>query len=248
MSAGKEATVRRFAAAYADAYSLDTLPIEFDVHRRARNIALHEAGHVVMRFFSGLEPSHVTRITIIPSRAYLGRTTAERSFAEGMLGSLPLALRLVTGRQVLLQLLGGRVAEELFGEDTEDALDLDSEEWDEPSADLYRAAAVADAIARRHLPAGRNLLLAERWTREAFTVPAVAETLNVVAEALLERGEITGRRAITSLCEPILCLGMKLPAWRRRLLLNRAEFERLRASAVNVSSTSELQDNKRDAD
>ncbi|MEN9678070.1 MAG: Peptidase family [Verrucomicrobiota bacterium] len=189
------------------------------IRQRMKEVAYHEAGHVAGRAFTGLEWSHVVRVSIIPNATTLGRETARRNGDAQNLSAHPPLTKRSTGRKLLLHLLAGRGAEKRFvGEDyKEDIAESGSEECSEEGTDLYRANAVAKIMRYPQMPPRRILMQAARWTKEMMELPPVWETVEKFAQLLLERGVVEDIELIDSYFSGILDMWIKLPRWKRRL-------------------------------
>ena len=190
-----------------------------DILLRIYNIAFHEAGHVVARFFTGHEPTHILSVSIIPDAYSGGRLNYERNYLEGFFGNDPEPMRKEgTGRQLLFTLLAGRVAafRATNGTHREWILDWCHEEWDIEGSDLFRADRVSSLMARKYISQHRILQLAEKWTFEMFEIPKVWKTTKNVANALIQKGELEYSQ-IDELCLGISGMAYNLPVWRNRL-------------------------------
>ena len=205
-----------------------------------RRVAYHESGHVVARMFTGHEAGHIVRVSIMPDGINLGRETSMRNIAEMYLEEYPPALKLCAGRSLLLTMLAGRGAEMRVTEPEErvDILDEDALwfEGEEEGTDLFRALRVADIMARPYMPARRVLALAERWTIELLAVPDVWQAVERLAGGLIERGALDDRDEIRDACKGILRLGLKLPKWKRRLCLTKAQVREIKAKSREATS------------
>lgn len=189
-----------------------------DFRQRIYETAFHEAAHSVARMFTGHEASHVQFVTIIPDNETVGKERSSRHTGLSMLAAYPDYLRQCPVRCLLLCMLAGRAAEHrVASEETrEDILDFDSEEWDLPGADLYRANELSLMLARPHMPQNRILKLAEKWTVEMMEIPQVWLATENLAAALLKTGTVDGD-GIFELCENVLDLSMRLSVWRKRI-------------------------------
>jgi hypothetical protein len=211
-------TERRFMKALTHKTPDRRIPLR-ELRLWMRLIAYHEAGHVVARMFTGLELSHMVRVSIIPDEGNLGRATTERCTKEAMLNSYPSeAQKQSTGRQLLITLLAGRGAiAHLCGQNSREyILHSNPEEWDIEGSDLFRADRVASIMAgksRSHWPI---LQEAQMWTTELMDIPAAWQCVKRLAGRLIKDGSIEGD-AIMDICDEVLLLALSMPKWKRRL-------------------------------
>jgi hypothetical protein len=185
-----------------------------------RSTAYHEAGHVVARMFTGLEASHILKVTIKPEGDKLGYERSERCLAETTLHVWPRPYRTQVGRALLLCTLAGRGAEFRAGDAYgEEILDGDAI-WmaeDDISHDLTRATRISQSMASPHVGAWRHLKLAEKWVLEMLDISEVWQTAETLAEMLLKRETLDDPEEILSTCEPIMSQALTIPKWKRRL-------------------------------
>jgi len=186
-----------------------------------RTSAFHEAGHVVAKMFLGLEPSHVSRVSIVPNKETNGRVSVERIMDKKMVNRLPPELKRMTVMKLLIDYLAGRGVEFRLALEKRDKdygiLDPDTEDWDTEGSDLFEANRVAELIVRPYRPARRVLKQAEKWTLEMLDIPVVWRTVETLADVLTKDGSIESNKAISGYCENIFCIGISLPKWKRRL-------------------------------
>ena len=200
------------------------------IRKKMREVAHHEAGHYVARCFTGLDIFHVLFLSIIPDEINNGRMRCERCYTELSLDLYPPSLQRSNGRMLLLEHLAGAGVDTLLddeGEGCESILDY----WEnyfpdykyEEGTDYFRAHRIATIMEKPHMPAGRILNLADKWTMEMLTIPFVWNAVETVAGKLLEQGEIKGEE-LENLVWGWKKEGLKvpfyrdLPKWRRRLL------------------------------
>lgn len=184
-----------------------------------RLTAYHEAGHVVARMFTGLEFSHVVRVSVVPDDGTLGRETTERCTEEATIEICPSAAQKQSiGRRLLIALLAGRGAIACLSGDDSRAYILRSnpEEWAMEGSDLFRAYRVAGIIAGTSGDPWHALEEAEEWTTEMLDMPVVWQAVRRLAGRLIKDGSIEGG-AIMDICDKVLLLGLSLPEWQRRL-------------------------------
>jgi hypothetical protein len=195
----------------AQAHDLQTL------REHVRHVAFHEAAHVVARAFVGHEWGHISHLSIIPNEATSGHIVAERPLGESLLAAYPPQFAKPLGRVILISLLAGRAAERRLSDDCVEILDIDSMDLDTEGSDLFRAKKVAQNMAHKNMPCDRILDLASKWTTEMLELPLVWSATEKLAGLLLEHGTLDDRRIWDEVCSPIMRLGYKLPAWKRRL-------------------------------
>ena len=182
-----------------------------------RQCAFHEAGHVVASAFVGHEWGHISHLSIIPDEATEGRILIERSLGETLLAAYPPHFATPLGRVILIFLLAGRAAERRLRDDCEEVLHIDAMDLATEGSDLFRAKKVAQNMAHKNMPCDRILDLASKWTTEMLELPLVWSATEKLAGLLLEHGTLDDRRIWDEVCSPIMRLGFKLPAWKRRL-------------------------------
>jgi hypothetical protein len=198
----------------------------------SRRTAYHEAGHVAARMFTGLDSGHIIHVSIIPEGEMDGHERSERNTAEFALDAYPPPLMRTVGRCLLLGMLAGRGAEARVAvpEDREDILDEGAlfEQGEEEGTDLFRALRIADIMAGPRMPARRILEQAAKWTDEMLALPDVWRCVETLAGMLLERGTIEDADEIMAVCDGILYASLKLPKWKRRLSVTKAEVEAMK--------------------
>ena len=199
------------------------------IRGKVRRVAYHEAGHVAARMFTGQEARNIVHVSIIPDGMNDGHERSERNIAEIALAAYPPPMMRGAGRCLLLALLAGRGAAARIAapEDRIEILDDDDlwMEGEQKGTDLFRALRVADIMARPYMPAYRVLNLAAKWTEEMLALPDVWHSVETLAGMLLDRGTIEDVDEIMAACDGILCAGLKLPNWKRRLTMTKAEID-----------------------
>ena len=191
--------------------------------------AYHEAGHYVARCFTGFDISHVVRVSIIPDRENAGRVICERSITEHSLESYPQSLQRCNGRMLLLVILAGAGAVLRWAAD-EEGLESIFDYWgdeyfeycEQEGTDQFRAVRIATIMKKPHVSVSRILNLADKWTMEMLSIPGVWNAVEIIANRLLESGEIEGEELV-DIVTAMEGGGFKipyyltLPKWRRRL-------------------------------
>jgi hypothetical protein len=195
------------------------------IRKIIRRTAYHEAAHTAARMFTGHEAAHVVMVSILPDAATdtLGRERMERAISEPYLASYPDQIKQACGRCLLLGMLAGRAAEARLDDSRDRFADevtwRECESWEDEGTDFFRAARIAEIMARPGVPAHRVLRLAASWTVEMLDVPEVWETVEQLASVLIVRGEIADPDELFGACEAIRNMAFRLPKWRRRLRL-----------------------------
>ena len=199
------------------------------IRKFMRETAYHEAGHYVARCFTGLETSHVMLVSIIPDKINNGRVRCERPITELSLESYPPSLQRSNGMMLLLELLAGagaafRIDNEEEG--LESIFDYWGDEYfeycEQEGTDQFRAVRIATIMKKPHVSVSRILNLADKWTMEMLSIPGVWNAVEIIANRLLESGEIEGEELV-DIVTAMEGGGFKipyyltLPKWRRRL-------------------------------
>jgi len=186
-----------------------------------RSVAHHEAGHFIARKFSGLEASHILGISIIPCMENLGRVTYESPFAERTLPEVPPSLKRSNGFMLLLEKLAGYRAEMIADKSEEQTVFEHCEQqgvfMEEEGGDIQRAVRIAEIMARPFMPPSRILTLADRWTEDMLSIPAVWGAVETLASLLIARGELGGEEAYSLVHGLGVPWVYSIPKWRRRL-------------------------------
>jgi len=192
-----------------------------------RENAYHVDGDYVAKCFTGLEHFHVMFLSIIPDKMNKGRMRCERCYTELSLDGYEPSLQRSNGRMLLLEHLAGAGVEiRIDGEEGWESIleywgDCFSEQRDTEGTDYFRAHRIATIMEKPHMPAGRILNLADKWTMEMLTIPVVWNAVETVAGKLLELGEIKGEE-LENMVWGWKKEGLKvpfyrdLPKWRRR--------------------------------
>lgn len=216
------ATLRRFiAGATLSGIHLDTRKPALRALAEAFAVesAYHEAGHLVASAFSGGYDFKECALTIIPDATARGTCAHATDCTESHLRLFPPTIRRRVGMRVLLHLLAGRAtAYRVTPPNLREAvLDPNTEEWRIPWTDLNRAKKTARLIAGRKQTPAAVLKDAARITEEMLDLPEVWGVVERLAARLLAKGTISGEDTIRTLCDPILDMSMKFPAWWERL-------------------------------
>jgi hypothetical protein len=193
-----------------------------------KSVAYHEAGHFTAKFFTRFELSHIYSLSIIPNKETVGRMSLERSLAEVLLDKYPPPLQRTNGFMLLLHYFSGFRAEMIL-ENSEEQTGLDYW-WEDPSeenesSDIQRAIRIADIMSRPYMPRRRILSLADKWTEEMLTIPAVWNVVVTVSKILISKGEISHEK-IMDLADSLDIPSINtIPKWTRRFLCRREEIE-----------------------
>jgi len=207
------------------------------IRNSMKRVAYHEAGHFAARYFTMLEFSHVTEVSIIGNDTSTGYVRSERNFTESGLESYPTPLKRSNGYMLLIGLLAGYGAEAILdkSEEWESVFDYYEAtysdlcfEMDIEGGDYNRALRIAEIMARPFMPVNRVLNIADRWIIEILNIPSMWNIVEIVADRLIKVGKIKGE-ACEALKDMILCqdfpTAFRLPKWSKRLLPKPGDME-----------------------
>lgn len=194
-----------------------------EIRERMLETAIHEAGHFAARCFTDMEVDRVVSISIIPNKSSLGRMSSERPLAKLLITSSLPEIRRPNGINLLLETLAGYGANIL----AESSGQWDSiwEYWfencfedDEAETDMSSAIRTAEILASPYMPARRILRLADRWTLEMLTIPAIWEIVKTISNRLIQYGELTRDDLVSFASDHDWPTVIKDTKWRRRVL------------------------------
>lgn len=155
--------------------------------------AYHEAGHLAAAAFCAIAPPPVEYIiTIIPNEFYNGQVMYRHNISEAVFHTTPKPLRRTRGTLILIELLGGRAAQNKVAspEDRIELLDEEDDEWITEGTDLFRAARIADLMQTDDKTADEFLTEAAEMTKEIIEIPDVWGLVEKLAKRLLKEGHI----------------------------------------------------------
>jgi hypothetical protein len=195
-----------------------------------RELAYHQAGHVVMRLFTGFLLGKFPPTSIMLNKISSDILYSGGPAWESWLRLVPPALKRVNTQMVLFYLLAGcgaqNVARKIRKAKQRPLLDEDMP-LEYRSADVRQATLLAESMATPDLPASHFLAQAKKWTSKMFKRPDVQRAVSKVAGQLLKRGTLAPRE-LERACREILWLGTRLPEWERCGQLNSKEGQMLR--------------------
>jgi hypothetical protein len=204
---------------------------------RLREVAFHEAGHVVGRMFTNLAGANIVQVSVIPDQTTLGRVSMTMNFEERFFPIYPQPTKRCIGISLLLWLLAGRGAElRVRGCDADELLDEDHmwEEQLEDGTDISRVVAIAAAMERKRNPADRILEKAAKLTNEMLDLPEVWNAIDRLANVLIDRAVLEDMEEVEGICGCAVGLSLKIPRWRRRLNMTAKERRELSGQQIAV--------------